>query len=334
MSSAPTVIIPKEHQSAPKKDELDKAMETAAEEISSGQFRPQDEELPFRIALRSGIGAAAQMSGSVQDFIDTEASLDLSQHPAVMEAMVKLEQQRDTARNSQEYLEKSQMLWELTETAKRKDKWDGQERWQGQENEDARIGVILTPLQFMERLERVIGKGRVMVCRWGQKDIGNPNTGRVALLVRAPQEHNPLMVSDNRTLPLLMEKRRLEQEFVAVRDVEKRKRALAHIKALEQQIENTQSEHGLMEEFKDYMQVGTLQWPCSSEWMVMNFDEFGVPTTAKYLGWRTALLSMIRLGVITEKEAHKAFPVGSGPVSAWYRQQLYEWRHHHVDMVQ
>jgi hypothetical protein len=60
--------------------------------------------------------------------------------------------------------------------------------------------------------------------------------------------------------------------------------------------------------------------------MVMRFDEYGVPTTAKYLGWRTALLSMIRLNVITEKEANKAFPLGNGPASSWYREQLFIFR--------
>lgn len=73
-------------------------------------------------------------------------------------------------------------------------------------------------------------------------------------------------------------------------------------------------------------QVGTLQYPCGPEWMVMRFDEYGVPTTAKYLGWRTALLSMIQLGVITEKEAQKAFPLKLGPAGDWYRQQLFEFR--------
>lgn len=73
---------------------------------------------------------------------------------------------------------------------------------------------------------------------------------------------------------------------------------------------------------REAQQVGTLQYPCGPEWMVMRFDEYGVPTTAKYLGWRTALLSMITLGVITEKEAHKAFPLGSGPAGDWYREQL------------
>jgi len=73
---------------------------------------------------------------------------------------------------------------------------------------------------------------------------------------------------------------------------------------------------------REQQQVGTVQYPCGPEWMVMRFDEYGVPTEAKYLGWRTALLSMITLGVITEKEAHKAFPLGSGPAADWYREQL------------
>lgn len=72
----------------------------------------------------------------------------------------------------------------------------------------------------------------------------------------------------------------------------------------------------------ELLRVGTLQWPCGTEWMVMNFDKYGVPTTAKYLGWRTALLTMVRCGAITEGEAHKAFPVGSGEAASWYLEQL------------
>lgn len=70
------------------------------------------------------------------------------------------------------------------------------------------------------------------------------------------------------------------------------------------------------------MQVGTLQYPCGPEWMIMRVNEYGVPTTAKFLGWRTPLLAMIRVGVISEEEAHKAFPLTEGPASEWYREQL------------
>jgi hypothetical protein len=60
--------------------------------------------------------------------------------------------------------------------------------------------------------------------------------------------------------------------------------------------------------------------------MVPRFDEYGVPKNAKYLGWRTALLSMIDLHVITAKEAHTAFPLSEGPAGAWYREQLFRIR--------
>jgi hypothetical protein len=82
------------------------------------------------------------------------------------------------------------------------------------------------------------------------------------------------------------------------------------------------SELDLKTATRKLVQVGTLQYPCGPEWMVMRFNEYGVPTTAKYLGWRTALLSMITLGVLSEKEAHKAFPLKEGPASAWYQEQL------------
>lgn len=81
-------------------------------------------------------------------------------------------------------------------------------------------------------------------------------------------------------------------------------------------------ERNLLMGTQEQVAVGTLQYPCGPEWMVMRFNEYGVPTNAKYLGWRTALLSMITLGVLSEKEAHKAFPLGEGPAAHWYREQL------------
>jgi hypothetical protein len=79
-------------------------------------------------------------------------------------------------------------------------------------------------------------------------------------------------------------------------------------------------------EVPEFLRVGTLQAPLGTEWMMMNFDEFGVPTSPMYVGWRTALLTMMRARVITEGEAHTAFPVGSGPAAEWYLQQLYMMR--------
>lgn len=245
-NKAPAIHIPSEHQSAPNKTWADLEVEKAAEEIQSGQFQPDT---------------------SATDFFDCGTDL-LAQHPRVQDALRRLEEEKRDAKTSQEALEKAQMLFELNEEASRPNRWDGQGRWQGEENEDRRIGLILTPFQFMERLEKIIGKGRVFLNQYAASK-------RVALLVPDRSE-KPLILMPNQPEP-------------------------------------TKS---------GFLQVATLQWPCSSEWMVMRFDEYGVPTTAKYLGWRTALLSMIQLGVITEKEAHKALPLGDGSETSWYRQQL------------
>jgi hypothetical protein len=74
-----------------------------------------------------------------------------------------------------------------------------------------------------------------------------------------------------------------------------------------------------------YIPVASIQ-PLSPEWMVMRFNEYGEPTSAKYKGWRTALLCLIAQKVITERQAHKVFPLGTGPAGGWYRQQLFELR--------
>lgn len=268
-SGGPAVHIPPEHQSAPKKTWADKEIEKAAEEIRTGQFVPTEDDDLLAVGLQRGDLPAHPSQIDLNSTLD---SMALAQHPRVIAALARLEQEKRDAKTSEEAIEKSQMLFEMNEQASARNKWNGQGRWMGAQNEEERIGLILTPFQFMERLERAIGRGRVFLNQYAVLK-------RVAVM--APDRNPPPMI----LLP------------------------------------------GQSEPRKDGLyQVATLQWPCSSEFMVMNFDEYGVPTTAKYLGWRTALLSMIRLKVITEKEAHKAFPIGPGAAANWYKQQLFEMR--------
>lgn len=71
----------------------------------------------------------------------------------------------------------------------------------------------------------------------------------------------------------------------------------------------------------------SLQYPCGPEWSVMYFNEWNVPTTEQYRGWRTALLQMILKDIITEEEVDRAFgPVVLNPASELYRQQLQSHR--------
>jgi hypothetical protein len=274
---SPALHIPREHQSAPAEHWADKEVAKAAEEIRTGQFTPVLEEDDFlAVGLQRGAAVSdpAKLGGAEKlALIDqTLDSMALAQHPRVKAALARLETEKREARSSQELAEKAQMLFELNARSAQANQWDGQGRWMGRENEEMRIINILTPFQFLQRLEKVIGAGRVYLNRYAVSK-------RVALL--APDN------GEKRIILLPSEKRTDDQGLV---------------------------------------QVGTLQYPCGPEWMVPRFDEYGVPTTAKYLGWRTALLSMIDLRVISEKEAHKTFPLASGPASTWYRQQLYEIR--------
>lgn len=267
---APAIHIAPEHQSAPEKTWADKEVEATAEEIRTGQFKPvEDEEDYVPVLLQRGKKLRDPRTVKMDEVQGTEALL---QHPRVQAALARLELEKSEARNSQEMLEKAQMLFELTEEGCKRNRWNGQERWRGKEEEEMRVGLVLTPFQFMERLEKVIGPGRVFLNSFA---VGK----RVALLARNPKPAPVIW------LPNQPEPRRDGLE-----------------------------------------QVGVLQYILGTEWMIMRFDEFGVPTTAKFLGWRTALLSMIQLGVITEKEAHKAFPLGSGPAAAWYKEQLFIMR--------
>lgn len=269
------VQIPREHQSAPKEHWADREIIEAAREIDEGQFQPdRDDDVldAFGVGLRRGQNIPADpRSIDPMGLADTAA---LIQHPRVKEALARLEQEKRDARNTQELLEKTQMLHELNAAAAGKEKWAGQGRWMGKEAEEQRIGQIMSPQSFLQKLSRVIGDRRVFLNRFAVNK-------RVALLAPPPKERPASLILLPNQAP---------------------------------------------DEYDGMVQIGTLQYPCGTEWMVMRFDDFGVPTTAKYLGWRTALLSMIQLGVITEKEAHQAFPLAQSAASAWYEEQLFIMR--------
>lgn len=282
-NKAPSVHIPEEHQSAPKEHWADKEIRLAADEIRMTGWTPEPAADDFIHDLPIALGNAGDLKEikriaekpTYTDFQNTHDSMILAQHPRVLEAMERLKDEVNTAKTPQEAIEKSCMLHELNERASKAQKWDGQERWEGEENEEMRYGLLLTPQQFHERLCRVIGESRILLSRHAVKTHPEAKSARVGLYV------------ENKSLIVLP---------------------------------------GMPPTRDEFSRVGTLQWPLGTEWMIMNFNEYGVPTTAKYLGWRTALLTMIRVRVLTEKEAHKAFPLGTGPAGAWYRQQLFEIR--------
>ena len=281
---APALHIAREHQSAPAEHWADQEVAKAAEEIRGGQFTPvaAEEDDLLAIGLQRGLAIKdpSQLAGNekLALFEQTADSVALAQHPRVQEMLVRLEKEKNDARSSQEMLEKTAMLHEANQRAARKNLWDGQGRWLGKEAEEMRMVNILSWQQWLRRLTKVIGEGRVFVSegiRAGRKNVLVPRPSRIL----GPESRAGF---DWFSGP-------------GTRD------------------------SGL------YEPVATIQ-PVNPEGMVMRFSEYGEPPCPKYQGWRTPLLSLIAQRIITEKEAHRAFPLGSGPAADWYRQQLFELR--------
>jgi hypothetical protein len=311
----PAVHIDRRHQSAPRETEADKAVRLAADEIREGHWKPDQKALDEidsvpGLALRAGNAEAVNAPWTQQDFDQTDESLVLAGHPRVQEALARLEAEKQESKSGQEYVERAAMIQETIENTRRAQRWEGQERWQNDDVLEARKGKILSPIEFYERLMRDgLGKppdlfaSHDIPCRqvdYAKADGGEDTyvravgTGRI-LLARHVKKVHPwdksgrvaLLTIAHADTPLILP--------------------------------------GQAARFEEPVQIATVQWPFSTEWMVMRFDEFGVPRTPRYLGWRTALLALIRGGYVSEEEAHRAFPVGLGPEATWYKQQIFEW---------
>lgn len=286
-SDGPAIIIPRQHQSSPTEHWAEKEVRLAAQEIVEGKA-PAD--VPREEFWRYG---------------ETQT---VSHHPRVIEAMKKLETEMADTRTTQELLEMTAMYHEMNERASQANQWDGQGRWLGKDNEEMRKGELLTPQAFMARLEKVIGAGRVELNTFAVLK-------RVALLV--PDPDWKLTLAPSKTELRLEILRQMEIAIDSNIDMRKQLKSIDDALAAQKVAESAP-----IESLRGKKQVATLQYPLGTEWMIMKFDEYGVPVCPKFLGWRTALLSLITLNIITEKEAHKAFPVGSGPAADWYREQL------------
>ena len=195
-TGAPAVHIAREHQSAPAETWADKEVAKAAEEIRSGQFRPDlsaDADLVGMVGMTRSLALKDPRQATVAEKLasigEMNDSLALAQHPRVQEALARLEQEASTAATTQEMLEKQEMLHEMNERAARKNCWDGQGRWLGKDNEAMRVVNILSWKQWLRRLEEVIGENRIFVSRYaigGLLTVVVPNTKYNRFLVQAP----------------------------------------------------------------------------------------------------------------------------------------------------
>lgn len=196
---------------------------------------------------------------------------------------------RYASKTSEEAVEEMMRRYEenYTNEDTKKQRWSGQERWQGKENEAMRRGQVLHVFEFMEKLRRAGVDARIdspTQLVWTEND-----EGRLVSFV------TPTISSARIWLNHGINGGRVGVNAWVKDDETGRK------------VQTT---------------ITSLQYPYSQEWSVMRFDKYDVPTKEKYRGWRTALLVLIIAGVITEREAEKAFGKAHGVVAEFYNMQL------------
>lgn len=334
----PGVVIPPHHQSAPKTHWADNEIKEAAREIDEGKWEPEpDAERDHAmkgLGLALGLGDRGVAVGdkpTLAEFQHT-ANLDtISRHPRVMEALEKMQEERYSIGDPVKMIEHNYAMRELTEASTKGQRWDGQGRWEGHEAEEMRYGKLLSPKDFYDELAKVIGKGKLKLSDYVVRESEMARSGRVALLVRNPLFKGQAIIQGPTKMQQAQELRlKGEHEMRRVKTLRKlgltdeANKAVNLAGEMAEQCLRLMAE-GQAEELAappEFVRVAVLQWPFGTEWMIMSFTEFGMVWKPKYLGWRTALLTMIRAGVITEKQAHKAFPVGTGPAAQWYLEQL------------
>lgn len=360
MSDKFNVIIQPQDQSAPKEHWADAEIKKAAEEIDAGRFIPDpDEEGREQMeAMGLALGGRPGEKPSLEDFRRTHEQLLtvnlLGRHPRVVEAIERMRLEIREA-PSHEAIEKTCMLWEMAEQRTRGQVSDEKEKRLIDEGRmpaphdqrlpeqshladstylESRKGTILSPEQFYDRLGKITGKGKIKLSSHVVFPHPGAKSGRVGLYIRNPEWKGDTHVFDDRPGRARILREDGEKEMARARRLRKLGLHSEADKAFNLAGDMAQAATEILMELSaevqlappELLRVATLQWPCGTEWMVCNFNEFGVVTSPKFLGWRTALLTMIRNQTITEKQAHQAFPVGSGPAAAWYLQQLMEWR--------
>ena len=331
------VVIPPHQKSKPKQHWADREIKEAAREIDEGKWTPEpdpDREeamAGLRIALGAGTdGVAIGKPATEEEFTHTQMLDIIGRHPRVVEALERMRLEVYEPPDPHAAIERTMAMQELAEASSKPQKWDGQGRWEGDENEKMRYGRILTPEQWYDRLGKVVGKGRIKLGEHVVRTSSTAKSGRIGVYVRNPEWKGQKPIIDDR--PLKIHRLRVEGEALA--RSAKALRKLGAVAEADRKIDvagemaeeamRLQMDLSVEEQTRppELLRVATLQWPAMTEWMIMSFTQYGAVYQAKFLGWRTALLTMIRSKAITEKEAHKAFPVPSGEAAQWYLQQL------------
>lgn len=274
------VIIPMEHQAAPS-FRYDKGLARAAEEAAAERPDIQRRRAMRNSSLDSEFDAPAHHDPLLQ-ILEHRALVQRAEHAASAWVEENLEQ------------------WELNCLAARKQRTEGQERWQGKENEEMRLVRIMHPHKIFELLRRAgvdarleeHRNARIWLNEWSAKGLVGINAWV------KPQEMDELgyleQLRDARTQE---QKDLLTANFMAAREGRLVRKTIT-----------------------------SLQYPYGPEWSIMRFNEYDVATKEKYRGWRTAMLTLIVADVLREEEVDCAFGPAIGPAAEFYRRQCQVWR--------
>lgn len=192
---------------------------------------------------------------------------------------------------TEQMVEAEQEAFELAYAAAEPNRWQGQERWMGEENIERRLVNILHPQAVFEKLQRAGVDARTEAPTF---DVYVPDdeTGK-PVAIKRPRSAGKLWLHDE-----------IIQGRVGV----------------SARIWDRQQKRHIIK------RVTYLQCP-GPEWSVMRFDAWDVPINERYRGWRTALLQLILVDVLSEDEVNRAFgPVPLDDVSLEYRRHLQSHR--------
>lgn len=337
----PSVIIKPHDQSAPKEHWADREIKKAAEEIDDGRYveRPNEENAALDnmgLALGAGTYEGLPTGGrpGLNSFQETLEEIQIGRHPRVLEALEKMRHEVEEAKGH-ELIEKNAALRELVMASESKNRWDGQGRWMGEENQESRYGQILTPQAFYDRLGKVIGKGRIKLSEHIVFPFADAKSGLGGLYMKNPKWTGAAQIyvesAEHKAKVMEMEARKVQAQAQALRKAGQNAEADRKFNLCADMVQAATEillEAGAQVQLAEpeLLRVGTIQWPLSTEWMIVQFTEWGTVWKPRHYGWRTTLLTMIRCGAITEVQAHKAFPVKKGPAAEWYLEQLYNFK--------
>lgn len=294
------VIIPPWHQSAPEVRYDPKLAHEAAEQRDRGKFLRTDwDAIDWEAANPASQRASQSASERRRAMVNQDFDLEMASSGHRDASIVQLE-----AQAYREWIELRPELWveqnlELEERNRMlaaRNKLEGQERWEGAENERQRLVNVMHPNEVMRRLRRAgvdarteeHPQARIWLNDWSAQGLVGVNAWV------KPQE----MEEEGYLLSLASATTERQRELL------------------------TENFHACRERRRVRKTLTSLQEPYGPEWSVMRIDKRGVATREKYRGWRTAMLVLITAEVLTEEEVERAFGPAIGEAGAWYRRQL------------